>query len=86
MCANCAMQVWETSVRAGSSSGAQAMVAAGLASVGARGVGHWLASRGFAWVTRRRVTFTTAVVVTLALVAVGVGAIGADPIYRPLPE
>ena len=73
MCANCAFQIWESSVRAGGSSSGQALVAAGAASVGARGLGNWLAARGFGWVTRRRVTVATAVLVTVAMVAVVLG-------------
>ena len=73
MCVNCAYQVWESSVNAGGASGTQALVAAGAASVGARGVGNWLTARGFAWVTRRRVTIATTLLVTVALVAVVLG-------------
>ena len=73
MCANCAFQVWETSVRAGGASGTQALLAAGATSVGARGFGSWLASRGAKWVTPARVTVLTTVLVTIVIVAVVLG-------------
>ena len=73
MCVNCASQVWQSSVNAGGASGAQALVAAGAASVGARGVGNWLAARGVGWVTRTRITVATVLLVTLALVVVALG-------------
>ena len=73
MCANCAFQVWETSVRAGGASGTQALVAAGATSVGARGLGNWLAARGFGWVTPARVTIVTTLLVTIAILAVVLG-------------
>ena len=69
MCTNCALQVWETSVRAGGASGTQALLAAGAASVGARGVGRWLAARGCR-VTPARLTIATSLLVTLVIVAV----------------
>lgn len=70
VCANCAFQVWETSVRAGGGSATQALVAAGATSVGARRIGTWLAARGCGWVTRARVTFATTLLVTIAIVVV----------------
>lgn len=73
MCVSCASQVWQSSVSAGGATGAQALLAAGAASVGARGVGNWLASRGFAWITPVRLTAVTVLIVTLAIVAVTLG-------------
>ena len=73
MCANCAYQIWESSVKAGGASGTQALLAAGATSVGARGVGRWLAACGFGWVTATRVTVATAVLMSLAMVAVVLG-------------
>lgn len=73
MCVNCALQVWETSVRSGGASAPQALIAAGATSVGARGVGNWLASRGFGWATRRRIAVATSLLVTVVLIAVVVG-------------
>ena len=73
MCVNCASQVWQSSVSAGSASGAQALLAAGAASVGARGLGNWLAARGFEWVTRTRITVATVLLVTLAIVVATLG-------------
>lgn len=70
---NCASQVWQSSVNAGGASGAQALLAAGAATVGARGLGSWLVSLGFAWVTPRRVTVATVLLVMVALVAVVLG-------------
>lgn len=45
----------------------QALMAAGVTSLGARGVGNWLAGLGFRRVTRRRITIATTVLVTVAL-------------------
>jgi len=73
MCAQCAYQIWESSVKAGGASGTQALLAAGATSVGARGVGKWLTASGFGWVTTRRVTVATTLLVTLAVVAVVLG-------------
>ncbi|HEV2724467.1 MAG TPA: hypothetical protein VGV10_07525 [Thermoleophilaceae bacterium] len=73
MCVNCASQVWQSSVSAGGASGTQALLAAGAASVGARAVGNWLASRGLGWVTPRRITAATMLLVTLVTVAVVLG-------------
>ena len=73
MCVQCASQVWQSSVNAGGASGAQALIAAGAASIGARGVGNWLAARGFEWVTRTRITVATVLLVTLVLVTVVLG-------------
>lgn len=70
MCVNCAYQVWESSVSAGGPSGTQALLAAGATSMGARGAGNWLATRGFAWATKTRVTAVTVLLVMLALAAV----------------
>ncbi len=41
--------------------------------VGARAVGNWLAARGLEWVTQRRITVATALLVMLAVVAVVLG-------------
>ena len=49
-------------------------MAAGAASVGARGVGSWLAARGFGWVTPGRITVATVLLVIVALVAVVLGS------------
>ncbi len=73
MCANCAYQVWESSVKAGGASGTQALLAAGATSVGARGMGRWLSACGFGWVTAKRVTVATALLMSLAVVAVVLG-------------
>lgn len=70
MCANCAFQVWETSVRAGGGSAPQALIAAGATSVGARRFGSWLAARGFTWVTTTRITAATTLLVMIAIVVV----------------
>jgi len=73
VCAQCAYQIWESSVKAGGASAPQALLAAGATSVGARGLGRWLAASGFGWVTTRRVTAATALLVALAVVAVVLG-------------
>lgn len=73
MCVNCASQVWQSSVGAGGASSTQALLAAAAASVGARGVGNWLAARGFEWVTPTRIAAATVLLVTLAVVAVVLG-------------
>lgn len=73
MCVNCAYQVWESSVSAGGASSAQALAAAGAASVGARGLGNWLAAHGFEWATRARITVATTLLVTVVIVAVVLG-------------
>ena len=73
MCANCASQVWQSSVSAGGASSTQALLAAGAASLGARGVGNWLAARGFEWVTPTRIAVATALLVMLAVTAVVLG-------------
>ena len=73
MCANCAFQVWETSVKAGGSSGTQVLLAAGATSVGARGLGSWLAARGFHWVTPARIALATTLLVTIAIILVVLG-------------
>ena len=73
MCANCALQVWETSVQAGGGSATQALVAAAATSVGVRGFGNWLAARRFGWVTPARITLATTVLVTIAIVVVVLG-------------
>jgi len=73
MCANCAFQVWETSVRAGGASGTQALVA-GRCYFGRRArTWEWLAARGFGWVTPARVTIVTTLLVTIAILAVVLG-------------
>ena len=74
MCVSCASQVWQSSVNAGGASGVQALFAAGAASVGARGIGNWLAARGVAWVTPARITAMTVLAVTAAIVALTLGA------------
>lgn len=73
MCANCALQVWETSVKAGGGSATHALVAAGATSVGARGLGSWLATRGVSWASPARVTIVTSVLVMVAIGAVVLG-------------
>lgn len=60
-------------MRAGGASGTQALLAAGVTTVGARGAGKWLAACGFGWVTTARVTAATVLLVTLAVVAVVLG-------------
>ena len=60
-------------MNAGGPSGAQALIAAGATSVGARGAGNWLTSRGFAWATKPRITVVAVILVMLALVAVILG-------------
>jgi len=52
-----AYQIWESSVKAGGASGTQAL----------------LAACGFGWVTATRVTVATAVLMSLAMVAVVLG-------------
>lgn len=74
MCSECAYQVFETSVKAGGASSVPALLAAGATSVGARGLGHWLAARGFGWVTPRRVTVATTLLVTVTMVLVVLGS------------
>ncbi len=73
VCVNCASQVWQSSASAGGPSGVQALLAAGAASFAARAVGNWLAARGLGWVTQRRITVATALLVMLAVVAVVLG-------------
>ena len=74
MCSQCAYQIFETSVKAGGVSSAPALLAAGATSVGARGLGNWLAARGFHWVTRRRVTVVTTLLVMMVMVIVVLGS------------
>ena len=58
---------------AGGGSGVQALVAAGATSVGARGLGNWLAARGFGWVTGRRVTIAVSMLTMVAITVVVLG-------------
>ena len=69
-------QVWESSVKTAGPSGAQALLAAAATSVGARGVGNWLAGLGLRWVTRRRITVATSAVLMVALAVVALSTRG----------
>lgn len=59
----------------------QCMMGAMTAGAGATGIRAWLAARGFAWLTPRRLRAVTAVLLGAALVlaAVGLGGSGAPP-------
>jgi hypothetical protein len=52
---------------------AQCMAAAATAAAGATGIRAWLAARGFAWVTPRRLRLMTGVLFALALTVAAIG-------------
>jgi hypothetical protein len=52
---------------------AQCMASAATAVAGATGIRAWLAARGYAWVTPRRLRFMTGALLTVAVVAAGIG-------------
>jgi hypothetical protein len=52
---------------------AQCMMGAATAAAGATGIRAWLATRGFTWVTPRRLRAITIVLVAAALVLASIG-------------
>jgi hypothetical protein len=76
VCMNCVVQTVEQGAAAGSASGAIALLATGLSALGLRGLANRLTAAGFDWITPRRVTAATVMVVIV--VAVFVAQLTAD--------
>jgi hypothetical protein len=70
VCMNCVVQTVEQGAAAGSASGAIALLATGLSALGLRGLAARLTAAGFDWVTPRRVTVATMVLVIVVAVVV----------------
>jgi hypothetical protein len=70
VCVNCVVQTVEQGAAAGSANGAIALLATGLSALGLRGLAARLTAAGFGWVTPRRVTFATVVLVVVVTVVV----------------
>lgn len=76
MCANCALNAFEQSAAAGSSSAFPALAAASASALGMRKLSARLLAMNLRWATARRLKAATAVVVTLGLIAVASAGTG----------